>query len=246
MIRLHPPLPPLGSAIVLVPGVGGTARTVRPLITALTEVPTAVALRRPGGAGTAGAADAIPGWAAELARQLVDGPRPDSLVVVGHSLGAYIALELVRSLQDSLPGVVRELVVAGQLPPHRLPPIADDQLDDAAVLRRVTGGGLPQELAGEPELLRFLVDSWRADYWAVDAYRSRPVRPIATPLRVWNSVADPSAPSGTALDDWLEYTTAPTAFATFEGGHDFLFTDVEPVAAQLRRLATPRAEVLHD
>ncbi|WP_329560728.1 thioesterase II family protein [Kitasatospora sp. NBC_01266] len=245
MIRLHPPLPARGSAVLVIPGIGGTARTVGPLTAALTDVPTAVALRRPVAAGPAGEVDAIPGWAAELARQLADGPCPDALVVLGHSLGAYIALELVRRLEESAPGVVRALVVAGQLPPHRLPAPAGDWLDDASVLRRVSGGALPQGLAGEPALLRFLIDSWRADYRAVDAYRSRPVRPIATPLSVWNAAADPSAPSGAALSAWRGYTGAATEFATFEGAHDFLYTDVEPVAAQLSRLAAPRAEVLH-
>ncbi|WP_327070523.1 alpha/beta fold hydrolase [Kitasatospora sp. NBC_01250] len=249
MIRLQPLPPAGGPAVLLIPGIGATARSARPLTQALCGFPVSVALRRPGAAGESGQAPAIPDRARALARQLAEGPCPEGLVVVGHSLGAYIALELVRELAPLRPGVVRALVVAGQLPPHRQPCHADDGFADETLLRKVTGGALPEGLAAEPELLRRLVDQWRGDYQAIDAYTAagtaRPQAPLAVPLHVWHASGDPAAPGGTALRAWREYTSAPTAFAVFEGGHDFLFTCAESAAARLRWLAAPRAEVLH-
>jgi surfactin synthase thioesterase subunit len=249
VIRFQPPLPTSGTAVLLIPGVGGTARSARPLTRALAELPVAVAVRRPSAAGESGETLSIRARAQALARQLADGPCPEGLVVVGHSLGAYIALELVHELARVCPVAVRALVVAGQLPPHRQPRHADDGFEDRTLLGKVTGGAVPEGLAGEPELLRRLIEQWRGDYRAIDAYtaQARPAqRPrVAIPLHVWNATEDPAAPSGAALGAWCEYTSAPTAFAVFEGAHDFLFTRAEPAAARLRRLAAPRAEVLH-
>ncbi|MFI9271511.1 thioesterase II family protein [Kitasatospora sp. NPDC052896] len=249
MIRFHPAPPAQGAAVLLIPGIGGTARSARPLTRALAGLPTAVAVRRPVAAGESGETPSIPARARALARQLADGPCPEELVVVGHSLGAYVALELVRELAPLRPGAVRALVVAGQLPPHRQPRHADDGFADETLLRKVTGGALPEGLAGEPELLCRLVDQWRGDYRAIDSYTAAevpsPRARLALPLHVWSATGDPAAPSGAALDAWREYTSAPTAFAVFEGGHDFPFTRAESAAARLRRLAVPRAEVLH-
>ncbi|MFF7633582.1 thioesterase II family protein [Kitasatospora sp. NPDC008050] len=245
MIRFQPPPPASGPAVLLIPGIGGTARSARPLTQALGGLPVSVALRRPGAAGESGQAPSIPSRAQALARQLAEGLCPGELVVVGHSLGGYIALELVRELALLRPGAVCALVVAGQLPSHRQPCHADDGFADETLLGKVTGGTLPEGLAAEPELLRRLVDQWRGDYQAIDAYAAaeaaRPRAPLAVPLHVWNATGDPAAPSGAALGAWREYTSAPTAFAVFEGGHDFLFTRAESAAARLRQLVPRQA-----
>ncbi len=242
MTGLHPPLPSGAVAgVVLVPGVAGTVRATRPLSAALGPVPVAVAVRRPGPGG----ALPLPERAEALAARLVAGHLPERLVVAGHSLGAYVGLELVRLLERCAPRTECTLVVAGQLPPHRLAPHADDGMDDATVMRKVTGGDPPPEVAADPALLAALVDQWRADYRAIDAYKPRPVPRVAADVHVWTASGDPSAPRGEAMADWGAYTSGPAVLDEFEGSHDFLFTRVGPVAERLRRLATAKDEVCH-
>lgn len=239
---LHPPLPPgAPAAVVVIPGVAGTVRATRALTAALSPLPVAVAVRRPGPSGQL----SLPERAGTLAARLTAGHLPERLVVAGHSLGAYVGLELVGLLEQFAPGTVCTLVVAGQLPPHRLAPHADDGLDDATVLRKVTGGGPPRQVAGDPALLAALVDQWRADYRAIDAYKPRPAPRVTADLHVWTATGDPSAPRGEAMACWDAYTSGPAAFEEFEGSHDFLFTRAEPVAERLRRLATAKDEVCH-
>lgn len=242
MIGLHPPLPPgAPAAVVVVPGIAGTVRATRALAAALSPLPVAVAVRRPAPGG--GRPLPIPERAEALAARLTSGHLPERLVVAGHSLGAYVAMELVRLLESLAPETACTLVVAGQLPPHRLVPHADDGLDDATVLRKVTGGGPPEQVASDPALLKVLIGQWRADYRAIDAYKPRPVPRVAADLHVWTADGDPSAPHGEAMAHWDRYTCGPAAFERFDGSHDFLFTRVGPVAERLRRLATAKDPV---
>ncbi|MDI5972672.1 alpha/beta fold hydrolase [Streptomyces sp. SL13] len=242
MIGLHPALPPCDTAVVVVPGIAGTARAVRPLTAALAPVPVSVAVRRPSPAGRGGSLP-IPRRAEELAARLTAGPLPARLIVAGHSLGAYIALELVRLLALSAPATACTLVVAAQLPPHRLPLHADDGFDDATVLRKVTGGTAPDGLAGDPALLGVLIDQWRTDYRAIDAYKPEPAALTDAPVHVWTATGDPSAPYGEGTADWGRYTTGPVHREEFDGSHDFLFTRVAPVADRLRQLTARPIEV---
>jgi surfactin synthase thioesterase subunit len=78
-----------------------------------------------------------------------------------------------------------------------------------------------------------------------DVYEFDYAEPIEAPLHVWAASHDPSAPPGEAMLGWARCTDGPTAFRVFEGSHDFLFAGNDAVAARLRLLASPRAEVLH-
>ncbi len=78
-----------------------------------------------------------------------------------------------------------------------------------------------------------------------DVYGFDYAEPIEAPLHVWTASHDPSAPPGEAMLGWARCTDGPTAFRVFEGSHDFLFAGNDDVAARLRLLASPRAEVLH-
>jgi pyochelin biosynthesis protein PchC len=243
VITLQPPLPTRGAAVVVIPGIGGSARGARLLKSALGDIPLSVASMRP--RADAGAVVSIPDRAEALADRMAERPLPDRLVLAGHSLGSYFAVELARRLERRAPGLVAAVVVAAQLPPHRLPPHADDGFDDETVLRKVTGGATPEALAANPALLRILIDQWRADYQAIDAYKPEPIEPIGSPLHVWTATQDPSAPGGEAMLAWREYTDGPATYQAFEGSHDFLFAGPASVAARLLRLATTRVEVFH-
>ncbi|PZG19888.1 non-ribosomal peptide synthetase [Micromonospora craterilacus] len=114
---------------VLVPGCAGTVDGYAPLVPHLAATGPVLGL-------AAGAADDLPRVAAEQARLIAAAGHP-AVRLVGHGLGATLALEVARSLTEA-GGQVDALVLVS---PWR-PATAGDA---ATVYRVETGGGAPDE-----------------------------------------------------------------------------------------------------
>lgn len=152
--------------------------------------------------------------------------RPYALL--GHSLGAWLAFELVRELRRRNGRLPRLLVVAAGRPPHepsgeaalhRLP----DSEFLAAVEQRYTG--IPAAVRNQPELLQMLLPVLRADLQMVETYQYIAEPPLDVDILAIGGADDPTVSAG-QLAEWQRHTTRDCSVRLVPGGHFFLFRGV--------------------
>ncbi|WP_051790467.1 thioesterase II family protein [Streptomyces sp. NRRL S-1022] len=143
----------------------------------------------------------------------------------GHSLGALVAYEVTRELAARDRPLPERLIVSAFPAPHlprhgaRLSDLPDEEL--IAVLKE-RYGGIPPQIAADPDLLALLLPAFRADFALLENYRHRESGPLPVPLVVLGGDADSVTPN--QLDAWDRHGTAPLRRHTFTGGH-FYFRD---------------------
>jgi surfactin synthase thioesterase subunit len=154
-------------------------------------------------------------------------------VLFGHSMGAVVAFEAARRLQDEHGIVPMGLVVSGRRGPLA---VRDEQLhiaDDAtfvAYIRRLSG--TDGRLFDDPEMLALVLPALRADYRAIETYRYRPGTRLHCPLTVFVGDRDPQATIREA-QEWRHHTQADHRFRTFPGDHFYLRGWPAPVVDEL-------------
>lgn len=140
----------------------------------------------------------------------------------GHSGGALLAFELARALRKrgTQP---RHLFLSGQPAPghhsaatqlHRL---SDEDFGDA--LRGLDGTS--DGVFGDPELMKLLLPTLRADFTLWENHRHRPGPPLSVPVTALGGDTDPRAPIS-GLQAWAEHTTGEFSVEVFSGGHFYL------------------------
>jgi medium-chain acyl-[acyl-carrier-protein] hydrolase len=177
---------------------------------------------------------------------VVDGMLPALLpvlraapfVLYGHSMGAWLAFELVRALRRV--GKVRpaHLVVSARRAPHRparLPALS--ALPDAAFVDGVQQryGGIPEAIRSSPELMSLFLPTMRADFTLLDRYRYREEPPLDIPLTSWHGRED-RIEDESDVRAWSEHTTGPFQFRQMPGGHFFLRDSSDEVADGLNAI----------
>ncbi|MCM9080028.1 MULTISPECIES: thioesterase II family protein [Streptomyces] len=146
------------------------------------------------------------------------GRDPLPTVVFGHSLGALLATRAARLLGPHC----RAAVVSGQVPgrtPRRAHAATTDQ--DAVRLLR-DGGGTPEWVLHDPDMLAHVTRVLRADLelGREAAAGFADVR-LDVPLHVLGGTADPLVPHE-PLDGWAGHTTGACQVHRFDGDHFFL------------------------
>ncbi|WP_067175490.1 thioesterase II family protein [Microtetraspora niveoalba] len=164
---------------------------------------------------------------AELAGALADTAASDArpYTLYGHSLGARLAFELIRALRDAGARLPDRLYVGAARAPHLAGSSTFDGLsrvpDDELVARVVAGGGVPEAVADEPELLELLLPALRADFTLLDEYVYRPEEPLPVPITAFAGTLD-RAVSMEQMAGWEGHTTAGFVLHRIDGGHFFL------------------------
>lgn len=161
--------------------------------------------------------------------------RPPYLLF-GHSLGALVAFETARALQDAgRPGPVA-LVVSAHRPPHQ--PYEDTPISHwsdadfrAEAERRYPA---PPELAEDPQLLAQSYAMLRADLSLVESYRYSPGAPLCCPIAVVSGIRDYW--SEAELAGWGRHTSAGCRVVMAPGDHHYLLDEPEPVLGVLAEL----------
>lgn len=142
----------------------------------------------------------------------------------GHSMGALIAFELARYLQQGTRrSVPVHLFVSGHRAPHlslrdrqasRLP-----EAEFIEALRRLQG--TPEEVFAHPELLALLLPLLRADFSLCETYTYTFSRPLSCPITAFGGLQDQET-ARAALSAWREHTSSSFRVRFFPGGHFFL------------------------
>ncbi|WP_326820146.1 alpha/beta fold hydrolase [Streptosporangium sp. NBC_01756] len=172
--------------------------------------------------------------AAALAEAVAADGRPYALY--GHSLGARLAFEVIRRLRRTGAPLPVRLYVGAARAPHLNASAMFDGLsrlsDDELVARVVAGGGVPGEVADEPELLELLLPTLRADFTWLDDYMYRPGAPLPVPITAFAGTLD-RAVSTEQMTPWEQHTTAGFVLHHIDGGHFFLQDNLADLTALL-------------
>ena len=153
-----------------------------------------------------------------IMRQLVDLP----YVILGHSLGALVGFELVRSMRAAALPLPAHLVVSG----HRGPQLPDPDppihaLPDHAFIEELSQlNGTPKEVLESPELVELMLPLLRADFAAAETYQYAAEQPLACPITALGGDQDPLV-SVNEIEGWRIQTTDIFDHHILQGDHFF-------------------------
>ena len=163
------------------------------------------------------------------------GPWMDRpFALFGCSMGGLLAYELARRLERR-GAPLRGLIVAAYPAPHLPNRYFDGLLDealapDARVERARALGVLPEPLLSDPDLLRTILPTLRADLSVVRRYVHEEGAPLACPLSVYGGARDAELPAET-IAAWLRHAGGAFTLRMLDGPHLFLESHREAVLA---------------
>lgn len=168
--------------------------------------------------------DALPALVDTMVPALLPVLREAPFAIYGHSMGAWVAFELVRALRRIGRVQPVHLFVGARRAPHRPPRLAPlSGLDDPAFLAAIHDryAGIPEAVRTNAELMALFLPTLRADFGLLDRYRYADEAPLDVPITALygteDRVEDPSD-----VRAWSEHTSAEFAFHAMPGGHFFL------------------------
>lgn len=208
---------------LLLPAAGATLASLRHLVDAAPEVEVWGAEYPGRGARIA---EPPPATLADLAEQIAVelarcGPETvGGLVLVGFSMGAFVALELVWRVRDRVGVAPAALVVVGAVAPQRRKPDRYARLDDDALGRLLDRDGLARDLRQSPEVWGYVLELLREDLRLASAYRRPEITRVPCPVTAVCGADDPSVDSvADATDAWRDWAAGPFTTHVVAGGH---------------------------
>jgi surfactin synthase thioesterase subunit len=165
--------------------------------------------------------DSLVAGIAEAMRPLLDRP----LVLFGHSVGAFTSFEMAHRLAETFGVHVSHLFVSGARGPHlpRNRKNIHDLSEDDFITELKTLNGTPHEILENPELMRMISATLRADFAVVETYRALNKPPLNCPLTVFGGLEDDLAPRED-LEAWKVHTTKSFDLWQLPGDHFFINT----------------------
>jgi surfactin synthase thioesterase subunit len=157
-----------------------------------------------------------------LASEAGDWLRPP-FVLFGHSFGGLVAFELCRELRRrGWPGPER-LFVSAVAAPHLKPRAAPlHKLPDSLFLTRLFHlKGIPREVAEQPELMKLLLPTLRADVQIFETYKHTQEEPLDCPISAYSGRHDIRV-TYEELVAWSCHTRRQFSFRILPGDHFFL------------------------
>ncbi|WP_331736727.1 alpha/beta fold hydrolase [Streptomyces sp. NBC_00211] len=226
-IRRFQPSPDAPHRLVCFPHAGGAATFFFPMARALAPDVDVLAVQYPGRQDrrTEPCIEDIETLAAHATEEvLARSDRPVTLF--GHSMGAMVAFETARRLEEQ-GRPPAGLVVSGMRAPSRARGRAGRAgTERAETAEELVAGilrlqGTDAAVLDDPELVRMILPTIRSDYKAAESYRWRPGPPLRTPIAVLTGTEDPHVSTDEAAA-WREHTAGPFTLTVFTGGHFFL------------------------
>lgn len=159
-------------------------------------------------------------------------------IFFGHSLGALLAYEVARSLQQTGQIEPTHLVVSGRNAPHlpvSTPPIhALPETEFIAAIRRYNG--TPEAVLANSELLDLFLPVLRADFTVLNTYQYHSMPQLSCPIRVYGGTTD-SHTEPASLAAWQQQTSGVFTQKLFPGDHFFLQSQQASLLRDMNALA---------
>lgn len=245
--RFHP-APEADLRLVCFPHAGGSAGFFHPLSARLGPGVEVLAVQYPGRQDRR--REPLVDDLHVLADRLADvlGRSPGGpFAFFGHSMGAVVAYEVTRRLEDRGGPAPVLLIASGRRAPSRYRDERFHQLDEAGfVAEMVSLGGVPPGLLDDPEIRAMVMDPCRNDYRAIETYRGVPdARPLRVPVSVLFGDRDPRVTPEEA-EAWRAHTTGPFDLTAVPGGgHFYLADDPDAAAARITERIARRVGAVH-
>jgi surfactin synthase thioesterase subunit len=223
------------------PHAGGSAVFYRPWAKEVSPAVEVHAVQYPGRADRMG--DALVTDAHQLARLIAGAMAPlmdRPAALFGHSMGAVLAYEVARLLQERGSAPVH-LFASGARPP-------DDRGDgrrvsglddDGVVAEMVELGGTDAEALQDPELRELVLPYVRNDFALIEDYAHRPGTRLTVPVTALVGDSDAHV-SPEQARGWARATGGRFELKVLPGGHFYLADQQSAVIAEvLRALEVP-------
>ncbi|MFW6693102.1 thioesterase II family protein [Streptomyces sp. MAR4 CNX-425] len=239
-IRRLGPEAPRAPRLVAFPHAGGSANVYLPLARTLAPQMEVHGVQYPGRQDRMG--EALVDDVGELAKQVFHrlvGWTDRPLVLFGHSMGAVVAFEAARRLEQFGSVPLAGLVVSGRRAPGVVRDDDDVHLrDDKGLVAEMRSlNGTDQAFLDDEELLEMILPVVRNDYKAVETYRYQPGPRLRCALTALLGDADPKAGIDETMG-WRDQVDGPFHFRSFPGGHFYLNDRMEDIGKEVTTLVT--------
>jgi len=151
-----------------------------------------------------------------------------------HSLGASIAFEVARRIEQQDDARLLWVVVSGRPPPDRPRP-GNRHLDDDLLWQDLCRlGGVPEEILDYPGVRAMAIGAVRTNYRLIETYRPTEGPPLTSPLAAWLGTADPEVTEDEARV-WAKFTGAEFELRMFDGDHFYFAPARQAVVGEVVR-----------
>ncbi len=152
----------------------------------------------------------------------------------GHSLGAVLAFEVALRCEQDLGRSPVTLFASGRRAPGTARRRTEDvhTRGDAELLAEIRNLNGTDSPLTDPALLELVLPGIRADYTAIETYRWTSGPALSCPIVALMGKDDPYT-SEAECQAWSEHTTGEFELRSYPGGHFFLTTQQDALAALL-------------
>jgi medium-chain acyl-[acyl-carrier-protein] hydrolase len=166
--------------------------------------------------------DRIEPLVADLLPELADA-RNSPYALFGYSLGALVAFELARTMEQRYGRPPEHLCVGAFRAPHlRRTAVPDYDLPEPLFRERLRSfNGTPEAVLADESLMELMIPILRADLAVADTYRFSEDRPLSCPITAFAGSEDGEV-DVSSVAQWRRHTSAGFALKVIEGDHFFL------------------------
>lgn len=225
------------------PYAGGGASAFREWSSGLPESVSVLPLQPPGREQRLGEAaystmEDLVGEALKAMEPLLDRP----FAFYGHSLGALVAYEAIRTLRGRGAALPAHLFASGSRAPHTSLKCAQiHDLEGEAFLERLRElGGTPPAVLDSAELMDLFSPMLRADLRISETYLNDDPDPLAVPLTTLGGTEDEEV-GRERLEAWSAQTSAAFDLHWLPGDHFFLHSSESDVLSIVAAALEPHA-----
>lgn len=154
----------------------------------------------------------------------------------GHSMGSIVSFETARRLRREHNLLPVHLFVSGRGGPRQrdVETCYSTLTEEELIEELIRFEGAPQEFLKNPELMRMMLPTIRADFAVCENYTYESEPPLPCPITAFGGLQDQET-SRERLEAWRDETSAAFSLEMFPGGHFFLHTLQAPLLQSIMR-----------